>query len=110
MHVQTPSSPRVTVRDLLAQALGELARDGFIPAAPANIPIERAKRAQHEDSAASVAVARARGAGRPPRAVAEAIVARLPTGGDSPLAEVSIAGPGLLHLRLAAALRAALWV
>ena len=103
MHVQTPSSPRVTVRDLLAQALGELARDGFIPAAPANIPIERAKRAEHGDFASNVALAIAKGAGKPPRAVAEAIVARLPTGGDSPLAEVSIAGPGFINLRLAPA-------
>src|SRR4029078_1698979 len=103
MHVQTPSSPRVTVRDLLAQALGELARDGFIPAAPANIPIERAKRAEHGDFASNVALTIAKGAGKPPRAVAEAIVARLPTGADSPLAEVTIAGPGFINLRLAPA-------
>ena len=38
--MQTPPSARETVRDLLAQALGELAREGFLPAAPANVPMK----------------------------------------------------------------------
>ena len=99
--MQTPPSARETVRDLLAQALGELAREGFLPAAPANVPIERTKRVEHGDFASNVALAIAKGAGKTPRAVAEAIIARLPTGADSPLAEVSIAGPGFINLRLA---------
>src|SRR5580765_8860901 len=103
MHVQAPSSARETVRDLLAQALAAMARDGFIPAAPASVPVERAKRAEHGDFASNVALAIAKGAGKTPRAVAEAIVARLATGGESPLAEVTIAGPGFINLRLAPA-------
>jgi arginyl-tRNA synthetase len=99
-HVESPSSARETVRDLLVQALGALANDGFIPAVPANVPIERAKRAEHGDFASNVALAIAKGAGKPPRAVAEAIIAHLPTGADSPLAEVTIAGPGFINLRL----------
>jgi arginyl-tRNA synthetase len=91
------------VRDLLAQALAALARDGFIAAAPGSVPVERAKRPEHGDFASNVALAIAKGAGKAPRAVAEAIVARLPTGGDSPLAEVGIAGPGFINLRLAPA-------
>jgi len=91
------------VRDLLVQALGALANEGFIPAPPANVPIERAKRAEHGDFASNVALAIAKGAGKTPRAVAEAIVARLPTGGDLPLAEASIAGPGFINLRLSPA-------
>ena len=43
--MDSPSSARETVRDLLVQALGALANEGFIPALPANVPIERAKRA-----------------------------------------------------------------
>jgi arginyl-tRNA synthetase len=101
--VQVPSSARETVRELLAQALGALARDGIIPAAPASVPIERAKRPEHGDFASNVALALAKGAGKTPRAVAEALVARLPTGADSPLAEASIAGPGFINLRLAPA-------
>jgi len=101
--VQSVPSPRETVRELLAQALGALARDGFIPAAPAAVPIERAKRAEHGDFASNVALAIAKGAGKTPRAVAEAIVARLATGGEAPLAEATIAGPGFINLRLAPA-------
>ena len=101
--MQPPSSARETVRDLLGQALGELAREGFIPAAPANVPIERAKRPEHGDFASNVALMIAKAAGKTPRAVAEAIVARLPTGGGSPLAEATIAGPGFINLRLAPA-------
>jgi arginyl-tRNA synthetase len=100
-HVQVASSARETVRDLLAQALSALAREGFIPAPPAAVPIERAKRAEHGDFASNVALAIAKGAGKPPRAVAEAIIAHLPTGGASPLAETTIAGPGFINLRLA---------
>jgi len=98
--VESPSSARETVRDLLVHALGALANEGFIPAVPTNVPIERAKRAEHGDFASNVALAIAKGAGKAPRAVAEAIVARLPTGADSPLAEASIAGPGFINLRL----------
>jgi arginyl-tRNA synthetase len=101
--VQSPSSARETVRDLLVQALSTLAREGFIPAAPANVPIERTKRPEHGDFASNVALAIAKGAGKPPRDVAQAIVARLPTGADSPLAEATIAGPGFINLRLAPA-------
>jgi arginyl-tRNA synthetase len=101
--VQAPSSARETVRDLLAQALAALAKDGFIPSAPASVPIERAKRPEHGDFASNVALAIAKPAGKAPREVAEAIIARLPTGADSPLAEVSIAGPGFINLRLAPA-------
>jgi arginyl-tRNA synthetase len=101
--VESAPSPRETARDLLVKALGALANEGFIPAVPSNVPIERAKRAEHGDFASNVALAIAKGAGKPPRAVAEAIVARLPTGGDSPLAEVSIAGPGFINLRLSPA-------
>ena len=101
--MQAPSSARETVRDLLAQALAALASDGTIPAAPASVPLERAKRPEHGDFASNVALAIAKGAGKTPRAVAEAIVARLPTGPDSTLAEVTIAGPGFINLRLAPA-------
>ncbi|HEY7373499.1 MAG TPA: arginine--tRNA ligase [Polyangia bacterium] len=103
MHVQAPSSARETVRDLLAQALAAMARDGIIPAAPAAVPVERAKRPEHGDFASNVALAIAKGAGKPPREVAEALLARLATGGDSPLAEATIAGPGFINLRLSPA-------
>src|SRR6185369_15615977 len=92
-------SARETARSLLAKAVAGLAADGFIPAAPPAIPIERPKRPEHGDFASNVALALAKAAGKPPRAVADAIVARLVTGGESPLAEATIAGPGFINLR-----------
>src|SRR5690349_9027935 len=94
-------SARETARGLVAEALSSLATEGVIAGAPALVPIERPKRPEHGDFASNVALALAKGAGKPPRAVAEAIVARLPRGGTSPLAEATIAGPGFINLRLA---------
>ena len=93
-------SARETVRALLAQAVSDLARSGTIPSAPSTIPIERPKRPEHGDYATNVALALAKPAGKAPRAVADAIVARLTVGGDAPLAEASIAGPGVINVRL----------
>ena len=45
----------------------------------------------------------AKAAGKPPRAVAEAIVARLPRAAIRRCAEATIAGPGFINLRLAPA-------
>lgn len=93
-------SARETVRTLLAKAVQGLVADGVIPAAPELIPLERPKRPEHGDFASNVALAVGKGAGQPPREVAEAIVKRLGTGGDSPLSEATIAGPGFINLRL----------
>jgi len=97
------SSARETVREILAKAVGALVAEGLLAGPPPTILIDRPKRSEHGDFASNVALALAKAAGKPPRAVAEAIVARLPTGGSSPLAEASIAGPGFINLRLAPA-------
>ena len=99
--MQGPSSARETARDLLTGAINELVSGGVLPAAPAQMPVERTKRAEHGDFASNVALVLAKAAGKPPRAMAEAIVARLPIGGGSPLAEAMVAGPGFINLRLA---------
>src|SRR5882672_2597252 len=92
---------RETVRTLLKDALSGLVADGVLPGLPASIPIERSKRAEHGDFASNVALVVAKGAGKPPRTIAEAIIARLDKGGDSPLQSADIAGPGFINLRLA---------
>jgi arginyl-tRNA synthetase len=94
-------SARETVRSLLKEAVSALVAEGFLPALPESIPVERSKRAEHGDFASNVALTVAKGAGKSPRAVADAIVERLRTGRDSPLAATSIAGPGFINLRLA---------
>ena len=50
-----------------------------------------------------MALTLAKPAGKQPRAVAEAIVARLPLGGQSPLGEATVAGPGFINVRLSPA-------
>ncbi len=99
------SSARETVRELLAGAVQDLAREGFLAAGAGEIPvsIERTKRPEHGDFASNVALTLAKPAGKPPRAVAEAIVARLTGQAGSPIAEANIAGPGFINVRLAPA-------
>jgi len=94
-------SARESARELLSQAVSKLAEDGIIaagPAAPA-VSIESPKRPEHGDFSSNVAMTLAKGAGKPPRAIAEAIVARLAVGGSAPLSEATIAGPGFINLR-----------
>ncbi len=94
-------SARESARELLTQAVSKLFDDGVVPRGPTPpaISIESPKRPEHGDFASNVAMALAKGAGSPPRAIAEAIVARLEVGGTAPLAEASVAGPGFINLR-----------
>jgi arginyl-tRNA synthetase len=92
-------SARESARSLVTAAVSELVAEGIVPALPASIPIESPKRPEHGDFSSNVALALAKGAGKPPRAIAEAIVARLAVGGPALLAEASIAGPGFINLR-----------
>jgi arginyl-tRNA synthetase len=86
---------------LIAQAVETLAGD-LLPEAvdPASISVERSRDAGHGDFASNVALRLARQARRPPRQLAEAIVAALP---QSPLlARVEVAGAGFINFHLAA--------
>ena len=97
-----PFSARETVREILAQAVSGLAREGFVAAVQAeSVSVDRTRRPEHGDFASNVALTLAKPVGKQPRAVAEAIVARLPLGGTSPLVEATVAGPGFINVRLA---------
>jgi arginyl-tRNA synthetase len=89
---------REAIRDhlarLFAQALASVAPD----AAATPIVLERPKQASHGDFACNVAMQLARALKRPPRAVAEAIVAALPASDWVERAE--IAGPGFINITL----------
>ncbi len=77
-----------------AIAAGEL---GAITEVPENITVELPKNPEHGDRAISIAMRLTKEAKIPPRAVAEAIVARL----DRKIFEqVDIAGPGFINLKL----------
>lgn len=76
-----------------AVAAGELA-----VAVPATVPLDRPRDPSHGDYASTVALQLAKAAGRPPREIAELLAARLR--GVAGVAEVDVAGPGFLNLRL----------
>jgi arginyl-tRNA synthetase len=68
---------------------------------PAEVAVERPRVKEHGDYATSIALQLAKPAGRPPREVAELLARRLR--GVEGVAEVTVAGPGFLNLRLAQA-------
>jgi arginyl-tRNA synthetase len=82
----------------LREALdGALSRVGLV--APPGVALEVPRESAHGDYATNVALTLAKSAGKPPRALAEAIVAQFAP--DDPLVEsVSIAGPGFVNFRL----------
>jgi arginyl-tRNA synthetase len=85
-------------RDALAQAAaaGALALDPDAVPAPT---LERPRLADHGDWATNVALALAKAAKAPPRAVAEAMVAHLKP--PDWVEGVEVAGPGFVNVRLA---------
>jgi arginyl-tRNA synthetase len=97
-------SARETVREILVRTVNDLAGEGFVAAVTGDsVSVDRTKRPEHGDFASNVALTLAKPAGKQPRAVAEAIVARLPLGGQSPLGEATVAGPGFINVRLSPA-------
>ena len=68
---------------------------------PAEVAVERPRVKEHGDYATSIALQLAKPAGRPPREVAELLARRLRQ--VEGVAEVTVAGPGFLNLRLAQA-------
>jgi arginyl-tRNA synthetase len=92
-------SVRASVRNLLRKAVEAVCADGLIPEMPDSIPFERPKRPEHGDYATSIALVLAKGAGKPPRGIGDAIANHARRLGGADLAEVSVAGPGFVNLR-----------
>jgi arginyl-tRNA synthetase len=92
----TPEQLRDVVRTAVAAAVdrGALAVD-----VPDDVVVERPKNPEHGDYATNVALRLAKGAGRPPREVAEVLAEQLR--GHEGIERVDIAGPGFLNLVLA---------
>jgi len=88
------------LRRLVTDALGQMARDGHLPAGLdfAPVTVEPPRDAAHGDMATNAAMVLAKPAGLPPRTIAEALAARLAT--DPRVAGADVAGPGFLNLRL----------
>src|SRR6266496_3997997 len=88
------------VLDRLRAANAELIATGFLPAGTdqSRVLVEPPREASHGDMATNAAMVLAKGAGRKPREIAEAIAEKLRP--DALLARVDIAGPGFINLTL----------
>jgi arginyl-tRNA synthetase len=92
----TPAELSALVR---AAVRGAIEAGEFAGETPNDVVVERPKSAEHGDFTTNVALRLAKGAGRPAREVAEAVAARLRQADG--VAEVDVAGPGFLNIRLA---------
>ncbi|MCL9983072.1 MAG: arginine--tRNA ligase [Erythrobacter sp.] len=86
---------------LIETVLDALAADGVLPAGTsyANVTLEPPRDAAHGDLATNAAMVLAKGAGMNPRALAEAVTAKLAA--HPAITSADIAGPGFINLRLA---------
>ncbi|MFN3863006.1 MAG: arginine--tRNA ligase [Erythrobacter sp.] len=96
-----PKTLYATYSALIETALTELVGEGVLPAgtAFANVTLEPPRDPAHGDLATNAAMVLAKGAGMNPRALAEAIIAKL--AGHPTITSAEIAGPGFINLRLA---------
>ena len=84
------------VYTLLAQALDQLRQDGLLPAdVSVDIPLEHTRDRSHGDFASTLALALAKTARRPPRELAERLIAALPA--SDRIARVEVAGAGFIN-------------
>ena len=97
----TPDELSAAIRACLAAAIS----DGELPLTPDALPgvvhVERPRQREHGDWSTNVAMQLAKTAGVAPRALAEALAARLRR--IPGVAEVAVAGPGFLNISLQAA-------
>jgi arginyl-tRNA synthetase len=89
--------------ELIETVLTDLVADGVLPAGTsfANVTLEPPRDASHGDLSTNAAMVLAKGAGTNPRALAEAITAKLAA--YPAITAADIAGPGFINLRLAPA-------
>ncbi|MBH1974688.1 MAG: arginine--tRNA ligase [Rhodobacteraceae bacterium] len=89
------------IRGLVTDSLAALAAEGVLPAGLdyAQVAVEPPRDAAHGDMATNAAMVLAKPAGMAPRAIAEALAARLSQ--DPRIIGADVAGPGFLNLRLA---------
>ena len=88
------------IRALVVTSLGEMAAAGALPAGLdlSSVSVEPPRDAAHGDMATNAAMVLSKPAGMAPRAIAEALAARLAA--DGRILSADVAGPGFLNLRL----------
>ncbi len=89
------------IRSLLVAAITDMCADGTLPGGldTGAITVEPPREAAHGDMATNAAMVLAKPAGMTPRAIADALAARLLA--DPRIVAADVAGPGFLNLRLA---------
>lgn len=89
-------------RDEIAGMIGRLSDAGTLPAGldTSRVTVEPPREASHGDLATNAAMVLAKAAGKPPRAIAEALVAELRK--HEAIEAAEIAGPGFINLRVRA--------
>ena len=98
-----PDPRLIDPKALCAKLIGEALRKAWPDGANASIIIDKPKDAQHGDYACNVAMQLARTLKRPPREIAQAILAAIPP--SSFLEKAEIAGAGFINLFLKAAFK-----
>jgi arginyl-tRNA synthetase len=88
------------IKTVVLEAVARLVTDGVLPGEPATggITVEPPRDASHGDMATNAAMVLAKPAGVSPRDLAEKLAPLLEA--DSRIAEVTVAGPGFINLRL----------
>jgi arginyl-tRNA synthetase len=94
------ASAQQSLQQVLRATLEECKDSGLFRCELPEIAITRPKRPEHGDFASNVALVLAQRAGRPPRALAEDIVAHL-VDPEGMIERVEVAGPGFLNFRIA---------
>lgn len=93
--------------DAIHHALAQATEAGDLPATEVGeVRVERPRSRDHGDWSTNVALQLSKGAGMPPRAVADVLVARLLEAGG--VAKADVAGPGFINITLEAASAGAL--
>lgn len=87
------------IAQMLRDAAAAAAAAGLLPATDAPFKVEQPPDAELGDFSSNLALVLAKPAGRPPRAVAEIIIAHLPDSGGL-VQRVEVAGPGFLNFYL----------
>jgi arginyl-tRNA synthetase len=96
----TPKNIFAAVLDKVHAACRALVADGLLPAGidQSRVQVEPPREAAHGDVATNAAMVLAKDAGKPPRALAQALADKLAQ--DELVAKVEVAGPGFINLTL----------
>ena len=88
------------IRTSVIETLDAMVAEGVLPTGLSwgNVAVEPPRDAAHGDMATNAAMVLAKPAGKPPRAIADALAERLTS--DPNISEVEVAGPGFINLTL----------